>query len=163
MKTLQTISKTIFFAAVFAFASCNKDDDNPVQEVTGGSDYYVNAKVDGNNYSNSSFFAPMATVAANTLIIQSSTDSGKSIQIQIQNFNGAGTYNVGGDITRGYVNYMTLSPITTYTSVRGSGTVTVEESTDAFVKGTFTAVAPENEESPSSQVTITEGSFRAKR
>lgn len=157
------ISKMILFAAVFAFVSCNKDDDNPIAAITGGSDYYVNAKVDGNNYSNSSFFAPMATVAANTLIIQSSTDGGSSIQIQIQNFNGAGTYNVGGDITRGYVNYMTISPVMTYTSVRGTGSVIVEESTDGFVKGTFSAVAPENEETPSTQVTITEGSFKAKR
>lgn len=155
----------VLFTAVFAFVSCNKDDDSdpaPVTPMPSG-EYYVKAKVNGSDYSNSAYFDPSSTTNSNVLNIQSSNDGGASIQIQIQNFHGADTYNVGGDLTRGYVNYMTVFPFKSYTSVRGTGTVVIEEATDAYVKGTFTAVAPENEESPSSEVTITEGTFKVKR
>jgi hypothetical protein len=48
MKTLKTLSKMILFAAVFAFASCNKDDDNPYYAPASG-DYYMKSKFDGND------------------------------------------------------------------------------------------------------------------
>lgn len=164
-KTLKTIAKTILFAAVFAFASCNKDDDDAVVPVvpTPTGDYFLKAKVNGADYANSAYFAPSCTINANTLQIQSSNDAGNSIQIQVQDFANEGTYNVGGDITRGYVNYMKIMPFKTYTSIRGTGSVEITEVTETYIKGNFTAVAPENEESPSAEVTITEGTFKVKR
>jgi hypothetical protein len=163
MKTLKTLSKMILFAAVFAFASCNKDDDNPYYAPASG-DYYMKSKVDGNDYSNSAYFAPTATLNGGTLTIQSSTDGGNSLQIQIPDFDGEGIYNSGGNVlANGYINYMTLTPFKTYTSVRGSGTVEVTEMTETYIKGTFSAVAPENEDGATASVTITEGDFKVKR
>jgi hypothetical protein len=163
MKTLKTFSKMILLATVFAFVSCDKDDDNPYYAPASG-DYYMKSKVDGNDYNNSAFFAPTATLNAGTLMIQSSTDGGNSIQIQIPNFDGVGVYLSGGDnLSLGYINYMTLSPLRTYTSVRGNGTVEVTEMTETYIKGTFSAVAPENQETPTTSVSITEGDFKVKR
>jgi len=161
--TLKTLSKMILIAAVFAFVSCGGDDDNTYYPAATG-DYYMKSKVDGNDYNNSAYFAPTASLNAGTLMIQSSTDGGNSIQIQIPNFDGVGTYNSGGNIlANGYINYMTLTPFKTYTSVRGSGTVEITEMTETFIKGTFSAVAPENEEDATASVTITEGDFKVKR
>lgn len=155
----------IMVAAVLAFVSCNKDDDNNTWVPAGGSgEYYMKSKVDGNDYNNSAFFAPSATLNSGVLMIQSSTDVGNSIQIQIPNFDGVGTYNSGSNnLANGYINYLTLSPLRTYTSVRGSGTVEVTEVTETYIAGTFSAVAPENDETPSATVTITEGEFKVKR
>lgn len=155
----------ILFSAVFAFVSCNKDDDNNnvATPPPAAGDYFLTAKVNGSNYANSAYFAPTSTTNSNVLQIQSSNDGGGSIQIQIQNFDDVGTYNVGGNLSNGYVNYMTTFPFKSYTSVRGTGSVEVTEVSETFIKGTFTAVAPENEESPSSEVVITEGSFKVKR
>lgn len=164
MKTLKTISKMILFAAVVTLVSCNKDDDNNAWVPSGSGDYYMKGKVDGNDYNNSAYFAPTSTLNSGTLMIQSSTDGGNSMQIQIPNFDGEGTYNSGGNVlANGYINYMTLTPFKTYTSVRGSGTVEVTEVTETYIKGTFSAVAPENEEGATTSVTITEGDFKVKR
>lgn len=154
----------ILFATVFAFVSCNKDDDNNAWVPASSGDYYMKSKVDGSDYNNSAFFAPTATLNAGVLMIQSSTDGGNSIQIQIPNFDGEDIY-ISGDnnLANGYINYMTLSPLRTYTSVRGSGTVEVTEVTETYIKGTFSAVAPENQETPTASVTITEGEFKVKR
>lgn len=164
MKTLQTITRFFLLTAVFAFASCNKDDDNDAAPVIppAAGDYFMNAKVNGSDYSNSAYFAPSATINAGVLQVQSSNDGGNSIQLQVQNYVGVGAYNTGGNLTNGYVNYMTIMPFKTYTSVRGTGSVEITEVTETYIKGTFTAVAPENQESPSSEVAITEGTFKAK-
>ena len=158
------LSKMILFAAVFAFTSCSKDDDNNTYYPPVSGDYYMNGKVDGNNYNNSAYFAPTATLNSGTLMIQSSTDGGNSIQIQITNFDGEGTYISGNNnLANGYINYMTLTPFKTYTSVRGNGTVEITEMTETYIKGTFSAVAPENAENATASVTLTEGNFKVKR
>lgn len=157
----------LFLATVFfTFSACSSDDSSPVDPGS-SSEFYVNAKVDGTNYSNSNYFAPTAMVTSGVLMIQSSTDAGNSIQIQIMNYNGKGTYTSGNnDLTKGYVNFLKKGSgmsFQTFTSVRGTGTVEITEVTDAYIKGTFTATAKENVESSTASVTITEGSFKAKR
>lgn len=164
MKTLKPISKFLLFATVFGlvFTSCNKDDDNPVYPTSAG-DYFLNAKINGADYANSAYFAPTTSVNNGVLTIQSSNDGGNSIQIRIENYTGVGTYNVGGDVTAGYVNYTTLTPFKAYTSVRGTGSVEITEVNDAHIKGNFSAFSPENQEQPAEAVTITDGDFKAKR
>ncbi len=163
-KTLKTISKFILLTAVFGLVltSCNKDDDDPVTFPTGSGDYFLNAKINDANYANSAYFAPTAAVTNGVLAIQSSNDGGNSIQIRVENYTGVGTYNVGGDVTAGYVNYTTLTPFKAYTSVRGTGTVEITEVTGTDIKGTFSAFSPENEEQPAAAVTITDGDFKVK-
>ncbi len=163
-KTFKAMSM-VLLATVFSLTSCSKDDDNNAWVPTpAAGDYYMKSKVDGNDYNNSAYFAPSATLNAGVLMIQSSTDGGNSMQIQIPNFDGVGVYNSGGNVlANGYINYMTLTPLRTYTSVRGSGRVEVTEVTETYIKGTFSAVAPENQETPTASVTITEGDFKVKR
>ena len=164
MNTLKTISKFILLTAVFGLTltSCNKDDDNPVYP-TGAGDYFLNAKVNDANYANSAYFAPTASISAGTLAIQSSNDGGNSIQIRIADYTGVGMYNVGGNVVAGYVNYTTLTPFKAYTSVRGTGSVEITEVTDTYIKGTFMAFSPENDENSTAAVTITDGDFKVKR
>lgn len=162
MKTLKTISKFILFAAFgLALTSCNSDDDNPVYP-TGAGDYFVTAKINDANYANSAYFAPTAALSNGVLQIQSSNDSGNSIQIRIANYTGAGTYNVGGDVTAGYVNYTTLTPFKAYTSVRGTGTVQITEASATQLEGNFSAFAAINEEGGTEALTISEGNFKVK-
>lgn len=162
--TLKTIGKMMLLSAVFAFASCDKDDDNNNNStIPAAGDYFLKAKVNGQDYSNSAYFAPTAAITNGVLTVQSSTDTGNSVQIRIENYNGVGTYDVGGDVTAGYVNYTTLNPFKAYTSVRGTGNVVITEVTEAHIKGNFAAYSPENQENATQAVTITEGDFKVKR
>ena len=167
MRTMKTIWKSAIVATlVLAFTACSDDDDNGGSSTPAG--YYLTAKVDGQNYSNSNLFDPTAVVAGGMLMIQSSTNSGDAIQIQIPNYTGPGTYNSGNnDLTAGFVNFMdmgaTVGQFTSYTSVRGTGQVIVTEDTAEKVEGTFTATAFENVEGSTNDVAITQGSFRAEK
>jgi len=164
---MKTISKILFLATVlFAFSACSSDD-NSGNVAQPSAEFYVNAHVDGTGYSNSSYFDPTGMVVSGVLMVQSSTDSGNSIQIQIPAFNGVGTYTSGNNnLTNGYINYLKKGSglsFQTFTSVRGNGAVKVTEVTDTYVAGTFSAVAKENTESSTASVTIAEGSFKVKK
>jgi len=163
MKTLRKLSVlTLCFLSIsLVLTSCRKDDDGGGGSSSG---YSLTAKVDGNAYK--SYVDPTGVIGSGTLTIQSSDTGGNSIQIQIPNYTGKGTYNSGGnDITKGYINYMkmvSIGSVTTYTSVKGSGTVEITEASDTQVKGTFKATAVKNESGSTEKVEITEGTFTAK-
>lgn len=162
MKTLKTFGALCILTATFLF-SCSSDDSDGIS--SGG--FSLKAKVDGANYSNSSFFDPMAVIANNTLMIQSSDNNGNAIQIQVTNYEGIGSYTSGNNnLLAGYINYLkagaTVGQFRTFTSVRGDGNVEITEVTDTYVKGTFSATAPENIENPTETVEITQGTFKAK-
>jgi len=168
MKSLQTISKMLLAAAVLLTVSCNKDDDdNNTPIVPVASQYFVKAKVDDANYANSAYAAPAATLSGSTLNIQSSDASGNAMQIQIPNYHGEGTYLSGSNnLAYGYINFSKMGPgftYHTYTSVRGAGEVVVTSVGDTEIEGTFHAIAPENDESSTLEVHITEGTFKLKK
>lgn len=144
------------------FNSCRKDDDDGDDKSTSG--LHLKAKVNGSEYK--SYVDPTGVAAGGMLVIQSSDSSGNSIQIQIANYSGKGTYNSGGnDLTKGYINYMkmiSIGNVKTYTSVRGTGKVEITEASATEVKGTFTATAYENVSGSTDKVDITEGTFTAK-
>lgn len=144
------------------FNSCRKDDDESENKSASGP--HLSAKVNGSEYK--SYVDPTGVAAGGMLVIQSSDTSGNSIQIQIANYNGKGTYNSGGNnLTKGYINYMKMISIgnmKTYTSVRGTGKVEITEASATEVKGTFTATAFENVSGSTDKVDITEGTFTAK-
>ncbi|HOZ74932.1 MAG TPA: DUF6252 family protein [Flavobacterium sp.] len=168
MNKLKSIGKILLLATVFVAASCSSDDDNNnnVPVVPSGN-YFVKAKVDGADYANSPYVTPAATLNAGTLNIQSSTSTGNSIQIQIPNYTGEGTYLSGSNNPAyGYVNFTRLGPgfaFHAYTSVRGAGEVVVTSVTDTEIEGTFHAIAPENDEDSTDEVQITEGTFKLKK
>jgi len=168
MNTLKSIGKILLLATVFAAASCSSsDDDNNVPVVPVASPYFVKAMVDDASYANSPYVAPAATLSGGTLNIQSSTSSGNSIQIQIPNYHGEGTYLSGSNNPAyGYVNFTRLGPgfaFHAYTSVRGAGEVVVTSVSGTEIEGTFHAIAPENDEDSTDEVQITEGTFKLKK
>ncbi|WP_298148253.1 DUF6252 family protein [Flavobacterium sp.] len=157
---MKSVSKFFFLVMLFGLFSCSNDDNGS----GASSGFYLKAKVEGQNYR--SFVSPTAVSVAGMLMIQSSASSGNSIQIQIANYNGVGTYTSGNnDLTAGYINYLLLgdtpTSFQTFTSVRGTGTVEITEVTETSISGTFSATAPENVPGATNQVSITEGSFRA--
>ncbi|HEX8268304.1 MAG TPA: hypothetical protein VF581_00315 [Flavobacterium sp.] len=168
MKTwsaFKSLGRIGIMATSLFLAGCSGDDDNG-----GGGDtpsgFHVNAKINGVSYGNSEYFEPTAVIASNTLMIQSSDNSGNSIQIQISNYDGPGTYESGNNnVLNGYINYLdmgeTVGQYTSYTSVRGDGVVEITEVSDTEVRGTFSATAYENVENATNSVEITEGTFRA--
>lgn len=168
MNKLKSIGKILLLASVFVAASCSSDDDNNnnVPVVPTGN-YFVKAKVDGADYANSPYVTPAATLNGGTLNIQSSTSSGNSIQIQIPNYTGEGTYLSGSNNPAyGYVNFTRLGPgfaFHAFTSVRGAGEVVVTSVTATEIEGTFHAIAPENDEDSTDEVQITEGTFKLKK
>ncbi len=162
MKTIKSVSVFLFVSALM-LTSCSSDDSSGGGTPAG---LHLKAKIDGQNYSNSEHFDPMAIINSGILMIQSSDNSGNSIQIQVTNYNGEGTYNSGSNnLLNGYINYMkagaTIGQYTTYTSVRGTGQVIITKVTDTEITGTFTATAKENVDGSTASVVITEGSFRA--
>lgn len=161
MKTLKTFAAMCLLATILF--SCSSDDSNG--SSSGG--FSLKAKINGANYSNSNHFDPMAVITNNILVIQSSDNAGNSIQIQVMNYGGVGSYTSGNNnLMAGYINYLkagaTVGQFRTFTSVRGDGLVEITEVTDTHVKGTFSATAPENISNPTESVEITEGTFTAK-
>lgn len=163
MKAVKLIGKSLFLALSFLALSCSSDSDGGGGTPSG---YYLTAKVDGANYSNSDLFEPTASEAGSTLMIQSSNNSGDSFSIVINNYHGPDTYNSGNnDITPGYINYLdagaSIGEFTSYTSVRGDGQVIITAEDDTKVEGTFTATVFENEDGSTNDKEVTNGSFRA--
>ncbi|MEN0081436.1 hypothetical protein [Flavobacterium lindanitolerans] len=162
MKTLKTLGAMCLLATILF--SCSSDDSGGGSNSGG---FSLTAKVNGANYSNSNYFDPMAVITNNILVIQSSDNGGNSIQIQVMNYNGTGSYTSGNNnLMAGYINYLkagaTVGQFKTFTSVRGDGLVEITEVTDTYVKGTFSATAPENVSNSTESVEITEGTFKAK-
>lgn len=168
MNKLKSIGKILLLTAVFVAASCSSDDDNNNNApVLPAGNYFVKAKVDGEDYANSPYVTPAATLNAGTLTIQSSGATGNSMQIQIPNYHGEDTYLSGSNnLAYGYINFSKMSPgftFQTYTSVRGAGEVVITAVTETEIEGTFHAIAPENDEDSSAEVQITEGTFKLRK
>ena len=163
MRAFKTVQKFAVVTIALFFAACSSDSDGGGGGTSG---FYMKAKIDGDNFSSSSFVECVATVAGGTLNIQSSDNSGNAFQIQVPNYTGEGTYTSGNnDITMGYINFMdmgaTIGDFTSYTSVRGDGQVIITAVTDTQIEGTFTATAVENVDGSTNDVEITDGEFRA--
>lgn len=163
MKTIKNKVLFLLTLSVFSFAllSCNNDDDDSGSSSSG---HFLKASVDGANYN--SYVEPTAVITNGILNLQSSDSNGNSIQIQIANYTGTGTYASGNnDITKGYINYLnmvSMGNVKSYTSVWGTGSVEIKEITSSSVKGTFTATAYENVSGSTNKVEITSGDFAAK-
>ena len=163
MKTIgkYTLLFFLFSTVLLSLNACRDDDDDDGGNTNG---LHLKAKIDGREYS--SYVEPTAIVTAGMLNLQSSDSSGNSIQFQIPNYSGAGTYNSGGNnLLNGYINYskmVSVGNIVAYTSVRGSGKIIITEASATQIKGTFTATAFENVSGSSNKVEITEGTFTAK-
>lgn len=98
MKTMKNKILFLLALSVFSFAlvSCSNDEDDPNNQTSG---HFLKASVDGASYS--SYVEPTAVITNGILNLQSSDSKGNSIQIQITNYTGTGTYTSGNnDITK---------------------------------------------------------------
>ena len=147
MKKIKQLGTIAFLALGLSFGSCSSDDSG---DSTGGvaADGTITASVDGNSITTLNA-ATIALKTGNLLNVSGSTMTGESITMVISNFTGNGTYNVitGNDLgavftyTKIDLNNPQSTNNTWYAPFDGttgtSGTITVTESTDQKVKGTF--------------------------
>lgn len=162
MKTITKLS-AFFLIASLSLVSCSDDDGG---SNGGNSSEYVKAKIDGDNFSSSGTFDAVSATnpMEGILMIQGSDDSGAFIQISLMNFDGEGTYDVSTQLN-GYAQYGTVNLVATFNSAMGNGAtgeVTITESTDTYVKGTFEFIGRRTQEGTPATVEVTNGEFKAK-
>lgn len=148
MKKIKQLGTIAFLALALSFGSCSSDDGGGSTGGGSAAEGTITAKVDGKTIKTVSA-ATVAVKSGNLLNVSGSTMTGENISIVIYNYQGNGTYDVitGNDLGAVFVytkvdfNNPTstgnswYAPLEDNTST--SGTVTVTESSDTKVKGTF--------------------------
>lgn len=146
MKKIKQLGKIAFLALAISFGSCSSDDGGG--STGGAGDGTITAKVEGKTVT--TLKAGTAGVASdNFLILTGATMSQESFSITIYNYTGNGTYDVitGNDVgavfsyTKIDLNDPQSTHNTWYAPLEDNsgvtGTITVTESSDTNVKGTF--------------------------
>jgi hypothetical protein len=152
MKNLK-ISLIAIFACLFV-TSCSSSDDLGLGGSGGKS---LSVKIDGSSF-NASELTTSAIVTNGILTIQGGKTNGETLRVTIMNYTGAGTYKTGDNISNvNSMNYITLSPVATWSSAFdiGSGTLVVSSDSGSKVEGTFNFVGVNG----SSSKNFTEGKF----
>jgi len=165
---MKTIKKTIyisFLCLAVILASCSSSDDNNNDGDDGGTDgaEYLTAKVDGASFEAAQSPAVIvgATSGNGLMTFQGGTNEGNTIRGSVFNYNGAGTYTTGDNITNvNSLSYITLpNNIWNSTFDIGSGTITITSDDGTTIEGTF-SFEGYNAEGQTTK-TITEGNFKA--
>lgn len=161
METLKTIFSKIALILIlvtFVLSSCTSDDDSTDPEQTG---FFLTAKVDGVDYSRD--FVTVSTLPdeADVYII-SAVGVNSSIGLTLESPIATGTFTpAAGGLT--VLFYQEINPYAVWGASDdvGSGTITITENTDTYIKGTFsfTGINPADD----STKVITEGQFKAQK
>ncbi|MCL5128368.1 MULTISPECIES: DUF6252 family protein [unclassified Algibacter] len=159
-KTLKILfSKTVVILILLtaSLTSCSSDDDSNADQ----SDYYLTAKVDGVNFSTD--YVTISAFQDNTDIyfirgVGEESSFGFSLESPVS----TGTFSA--TISEDYVLfYQVINPYAVWAATEdgGSGTITITENTNSYVKGTFsfTGFNPADD----STKVITEGKFKAQK
>nr|WP_321229063.1 DUF6252 family protein [uncultured Psychroserpens sp.] len=161
MKTLKTmIPKTtlVLILIIVMLNSCSSSDDT---DASGQSAYYLTAKIDGVNYSRE-FVTVSALPDETDAYIISAVGEISSIGLSLESPISTGTFTSSiGDLT--VLFYQEINPYAVWASSDdvGSGTITVTENTDTYIKGTFSFTGV-NQLDNSIKV-ITDGNFKAQK
>ncbi|PHS67200.1 MAG: hypothetical protein COB12_04705 [Flavobacterium sp.] len=168
---MKTIKKTIyvtFLCLSVILASCSGDDDNNDGDDDGGTGgtggtEFLTAKVDGANFEAAQSPAVIvgATSGNGLMTFQGGTNEGKTIRGSVFNYDGAGTYTTGDNITNvNSLSYITLpNNLWNSTFDIGSGTITITSDDGTTIEGTFSFEG--FNASDGTTKNITEGSFKA--
>lgn len=159
MQTPKIMStKIILILLAVVLSSCSSEDDSTSSEQ---SNFFLTAKIDGVNYSRE-----VVTVSAladeSDVYIISGVDEASSIGLTLESPISTGTFTptVGGVTV---LFYQETNPYAVWAASEdvGSGTITITENTDTYVKGTFlfTGVNP----AENTTKVITEGQFKAQK
>ncbi len=143
---------------IIVLSSCSSSDDS---SDSNQSDYFLTAKVDGVNYSRD-FVTVSALPNESDVYIISGVDEISSIGLTLESPIATGTFTpTVGTLT--VLFYQEINPYAVWgaSEDEGSGTITITENTDTYIKGTFsfTGVNPTD----NSTKVITEGQFKAQK
>ena len=169
MKKIKQLVTICSLALAFTFASCSSDNDGNGGSVLAG-DGLVTAKVDGTTVTSTKELtqASLVTGQLSSLLIQGTNLQGDGFYITITGYDGAKTYEIGGENTIfavcSYIDTDLNNPTqpniwTGPYDEAGQvvGQVVVTEATDTRVKGTFSFTGKNVENN--SLKTVTDGSF----
>lgn len=167
MKTLNRTVLVLLAVVAISFTSCKKDDDGGGGGAAGSGT--IVAKVDGANYKSDKMLtsAVIATgEGTSSLMVTGNTMDGRNISLNvIANFDGVGTYLIGGGANVfGNASYTEVDPANptdaqTWVAPYDTdvvGEIKISEVTDNNIKGTFHF---KGKNADGTFKNITEGSF----
>jgi hypothetical protein len=164
MKTIlnKTLNLFLILAAVSLIGISCGGEDTPEEQLP---TYYMNAKVDGANFSTSE---ENATVTVTGTIVQVTTiqgvdDAGNKIIIELNGYNNeTGLFDFTSDTSGDFMSYTNVAG-QLWKKNSGTvmqGTLTIEEANNTYIKGTFSFLGI-NQSGQASKV-ISEASFKVK-
>jgi hypothetical protein len=180
MKTIKKLGLVLSVALAIVLYSCSKDDNGGSSIAAPATGTYINAKINGANFTTviagtSSANASIVGTGADSIItvfgtnvgqITGNTFSSSTISILLEGVTGPGTYVVGGDSRNDLLYLTTPNSATAVTQSYQAGdcsgttgTVTITSLSATQVEGTFSFTA-KKAESCDELKTITSGSFR---
>ena len=157
MKTFRTFFYALMVYSV-ALASCTKDDDNAEPDNSDNGSGTLTATVNGSYFD--ATLAVQAVFENGVLSVAGNNGNAQQLQITLLNPDGAGTYQIGGNMANPNTGMYVDGPSAeeTYTTMVGvgNGSVEITEFTDSKVKGTFSFTA---RNTGGNEVHVTDGRF----
>lgn len=156
------MKRTLLLLACASVALFGCSNDNNTPAPANPSSGTMSAKIDGSAWS--AALAVQATKTNGVFQVSGSDNSGKQMNVTIMNYNGPGTYALGGPATSGNGSNgrwtAGLSSDQTYNTMVGQGEGTCEITTESggTVEGNFSFTAKNTD---NAQVSVTEGTFKA--
>ncbi|NIK93131.1 DUF3869 domain-containing protein [Mangrovimonas sp. CR14] len=168
MKTFK-LTLMLFMALGFVtLTSCKKDDDGGDPGDTQAASGTITAKINGESFTSLEItsFATVQSGGGNTVLVMQGNSSSQAINIQINYYDGVGTYDITDEsvfILASYIEPNTQNPAQSQTwsapfDASGVvGEINISEETDATIKGTFQFTAKNPNDGSTREVT--DGSF----
>jgi len=156
------LSLFLIFTAISLIGISCGGEDTPEEQLPA---YYMNAKVDGVDFSTSE---ENATVTVSGTIVQVTTiqgvdDAGNKIIIELNGYNNeTGLFDFTSDTSNDFMSY-TNTTGALWKKESGSvlqGTLTIEEANATYIKGTFSFVGVNAWGQPNKTISV--GNFKAK-
>lgn len=158
LKTMISKTTLILLLMTVMLCRCSGDDDSTNSDQTG---FTLTATVDGVNYS-SDFVTVSALPDESDVYIISGVGEASSIGLTLESPISTGTFapSVGGLTV---LFYQDIDPYAVWgaTEDEGSGTITITENTDTYIKGTFSFTGINPADNTTKEVT--DGNFKARK
>ncbi|HEX8562516.1 MAG TPA: DUF6252 family protein [Flavobacterium sp.] len=168
LNTFKTFGKAGIIATALFFAAACSDDDNNSSGTGGGTDSFIEGKVDGTQFNNLEIQGNSVAVAttsgtgdARLIMISGSDMSQNTMSVIMLGIDAPGTYpvNPDTDTVLAYLPGGTQESYDTSNCSNATGTLTITTINDTKVEGTFEFTGKVDENCAMSKE-ITSGSFR---
>jgi len=150
---------TILISCSLLF-SCNRPDGNLLEEVNNTvEDYYMNATIDGVEFSTTKSTVSPAPDLTEVFSIIGEIEDDRSIIIVLESPTNEGTFSLPEESIT--LSYLSEGFPCIANQAGGSGTITISKNTSNFMEGTFSliAICPID----NSELEVTEGNFKAQK